>query len=458
MSIVERLRNTFIPPSKLLKSIADRLDTMELKVYQGHELVQATKAELLASNSLATAELSRVESRQIELVGAIEKISNQIESLATELRATRLSADDHLCLGRISEERSRTIEHICSEISARLVSQTSLASKAETSTLSLIKVVEPSILTLEKNSHKEANVIMAAIGVVIDNTSATLALTRVSEERSRTLQFICEQNSDSLAYQIELEHKKYIQQSIRTNAGVERSPLETRVIPVLSTRFPFAVSSNDYLHPESTIEGVVRPTEFVLNCLSILGADMSVLDLGVGAGGLVYEFVMNGVLAVGLDGSDFCAKYKLGYWPLLKHNLLNCDVTKPFRLFLPSTNDPHKFDLITMWEVLEHIDEVSLAGIFENVLHHLGDDGYFVGSISCIEYADIHGHPYHVTLYPRAWWKETFAKNGLTICEEHPFEPRFFCRGVGRRYHDFHNYTSNPDAGFHFVARRNSTS
>jgi hypothetical protein len=182
------------------------------------------------------------------------------------------------------------------------------------------------------------------------------------------------------------------------------------------------------------------------------------LDLGTGAAGLVFEFAMNGVLAVGVDGSDFCRANRIGYWPLLPNNLFTCDITKPFSFVSRSTQAVTNFDVITMWEVLEHIAEQDLADLFVNVERHLDERGYFMGSISLLEYVDSTGSPYHVTLKPREWWKAKLQECGLVMLDTHPFNEKFFCRGNGPRFQDFHNYALNPNKGFFFVAQKISDS
>jgi hypothetical protein len=163
---------------------------------------------------------------------------------------------------------------------------------------------------------------------------------------------------------------------------------------------------------------------------------------------------MHGVVAIGVDGSDYCRLNKIGYWPLLPDNLHTCDITHPFRFRNDAGEYPVTFDLITMWEVLEHIGESDLALQLQNVLAHLKPDGYFIGSISLVEYSDASNIPYHVTLKPKSWWREKFRENGLVLLDSHPFNERLFCRGNGPSFQDFHNYFTNPGDGFHFVAQR----
>jgi 2-polyprenyl-3-methyl-5-hydroxy-6-metoxy-1,4-benzoquinol methylase len=437
--------------------------------------------------------LTASNSKQAEVMVTLVELA---EKLHGEMHEIKTICYDHLKLGHIAEERSRTLEHISSKVSDALAENTQFSVDAAEKTLNLAQSMEARIISLENTytiglDHVDAERGQTAkileqnlsIKIGIDERLASLEsgslrvmeaidahgrsfegigekqleLTKIIEERSRTLQYIGEQNGDALRYKIELDHKNFVQQ-VRDSAARGAKPLpDASPIVILTTQSPLAVSSNDYINPESTLEGDVRPTNFVLDCINILGSQMSCLDLGVGAGGLVYEFVVNDVFAVGLDGSDFCKRYRVGYWPLLVNNLFNCDLTESFQLTSCINSDVFRFDLITMWEVLEHIDEADLAALFKNVVEHLDAEGYFVGSISLLEYVDKSGHPYHVTLRPKAWWADVFSQNGLAMCDYHPFNTNFFCRGVGRNYHDHHNYEMNPAAGFHFVARHLSS-
>ena len=277
---------------------------------------------------------------------------------------------------------------------------------------------------------------------------------RTVEERSRTLEYYATQLIFATDHQTDQLQKHYVE-SIPFLLGLDqRVAFNASHTIELKTNFPIATFSHDHISPDSTAEGVSRPTFFVQNCISVLGQDIKCLDLGSGGAGLVFEYAMNHVLAIGVDGSDFCRKNRIGFWPLLSNNLFTCDITKPFSFLSRDTQAMIDFDVITMWEVLEHIAESDLLNLFSNISSHLGKNGYFIGSISLIEYADSSGTPYHITLKPREWWKEKFLEGGLVMLESHPFNEKLFCRGNGPRFQDFHNYSLNPHEGFWYVAQR----
>lgn len=66
--------------------------------------------------------------------------------------------------------------------------------------------------------------------------------------------------------------------------------------------------SNDYLVFDFIFEGFVRLMIFVIYCMDVLGKDICCLDLGVGVVGLVFEYIVNGLIVVGIDGLDYCWK------------------------------------------------------------------------------------------------------------------------------------------------------
>ena len=323
--------------------------------------------------------------------------------------------DAVLILARTIEERSQTLEH-------------------------LVCTVEERSRTLESQ------------------LDAALILVRTTEERSRTLEYQANQSIFAAHYHIDQLQKLYVE-TVPVVLGLnQRTAFNASRILKLKTNYPIAESSNDHISPDSTTEGISRPTFFVQNCISVLGQGIKCLDLGAGAAGLVFEYAMNQVLAIGIDGSDFCRVNRIGYWPLLPNNLFTCDITKPFSFLSRDTQTQIYFDVITMWEVLEHIAESDLPDLFNNISHHLCKHGYFIGSISLVEYLDCDGNPYHVTLKPRDWWKAKFIESGLVLLDTHPFNEKFFCRGNGPRFQDFHNYALNPNEGFWFVAQRASES
>jgi len=141
---------------------------------------------------------------------------------------------------------------------------------------------------------------------------------------------------------------------------------------------------------------------------------LAFLDLGCAGGGMVLDAALRGHIATGLEGSDLSLQHQRAEWRLLRNNLFTCDITKPFRI--ENNGATFQYDVVTMWDVLEHIPEDSLPTLLENIRTHLLDGGLFVASISTLGYSgDV---DWHVTKYPRAWWAEKITDAGFDLYDD----------------------------------------
>ena len=183
------------------------------------------------------------------------------------------------------------------------------------------------------------------------------------------------------------------------------------------TDYPIAYESNDYLHPWGTKNDDTRAPYFVQKCEEILGENLNFMDLGCSGGGLVLDEILKGHFAIGLEGSDYSKKRQRAEWRLLKNNLFTCDVCKPFEVLENETGIRMKFEIITAWELLEHIREEDLSVLLKNIYNHLSDEGYFVGTMSQSEDV-VNDVIYHHTIKPYSWWKELFEKNNFAVVED----------------------------------------
>lgn len=346
-------------------------------------------------------------------INKLKKIVNDIQTMSGVVYTIEMQLQRLESLVRVTEERTQTLEAIAT------------ATHIETEKLQKLEKLEK-----------------------LDS------LIEIVEKRTQTLEYLLNHSQYILNHQIDQQHKFYIELSPYAKDSFKNAFFDFTKEIELKTDFPIALNSHDHLMPDSTAEGLSRPTLFVRHCIDVLGGDIRTLDIGTGAAGLVYEWAVNGVLAAGIDGSDFCRKNKIGYWPLLPNNLLTCDITKPFKFTNKESSVGVGFDVITSWEVLEHIAASDLAILFTNIRNNLKDNGYFICSISLVRYTDQFGNPYHVTLQPKDWWKDRFEENGLQVLIDHPFNQALFCRGNGPRFQDFHNYERDPAAGFWLVAKK----
>jgi len=189
---------------------------------------------------------------------------------------------------------------------------------------------------------------------------------------------------------------------------------------VLETEYPVAYESLDHLYPHGTIRDNTRYPRFVEKCEELLQPkkDLAFLDLGCSGGGMVLEAALRGHLSIGLEGSDCSKKEQRAEWRLLGDRLQTCDITKSFCL-RNAQRQIQKFDIITAWEVLEHIAETDLPQLFDNIRNHLAEGGYFVGSIANWDDIDpVSGVNWHMTVHPYEWWRQKFVESGFKICTD----------------------------------------
>lgn len=142
---------------------------------------------------------------------------------------------------------------------------------------------------------------------------------------------------------------------------------------------------------------------------------LKLLDLGCSGGGFIRDVINEGWLGVGLEGSDFSKKNHRAEWPIIPDNLFTCDVTKPFSIFeedIRGELNPLIFDVITSWELIEHIAEPDVAAVVDNVRRHLHSSGLWIMSVSPNEEI-INGVKLHQTVQSRDWWVRRFQELGF---------------------------------------------
>ena len=154
----------------------------------------------------------------------------------------------------------------------------------------------------------------------------------------------------------------------------------------VETDYKIAFDSPDHIAPCGTKldNNTNRSFIFLMNKLlhrEFPNRQLKFLDLGCAGGQLVRDFKDLGYISVGLEGSDYSLKHKRANWPLLAgKSLFTCDIAKPFEVKLEDKKI--KFNLITAWEVLEHIRTEELDNVFKNIINHLEEGGYFIASTS----------------------------------------------------------------------------
>ena len=263
---------------------------------------------------------------------------------------------------------------------------------------------------------------------------------------------------DSLS-EIFSEHHKH---KIREYAGLLRGLHKQRymeqirsgalAVPKLFTEHPVALATNDTLHPRGAKNDNSICPRFNRKLYALTGnRPLKVLDLGCAGGGLVRSLLEDGHLAVGLEGSDYPWLMQKDEWGMIPHHLHTCDVTKPFAVRDGVTGARMQFDAITAWELMEHIPEETLPTLLENIRSHMAPDGWLFCSIATfLDVDEKHGWVYHVTVKPREWWVEQFAKAGLEATEQSVIGKHDWVRGSGHCYGD---WTEEMGLGFHLALR-----
>jgi len=140
------------------------------------------------------------------------------------------------------------------------------------------------------------------------------------------------------------------------------------------------------------------------------------LDIGSGSGQILQEALFrNQWQLFGLEPNQFAAKYSSDF---LELPIQNCTIEE----FLYSDK---KFDLITMWDVLEHISTPTET--IKMVSNMLNDDGIFIFQFPNLasfdrqvfgKYWNGYDLPRHLYLFPEEVIKNILQKNGFQIIEK----------------------------------------
>jgi len=174
------------------------------------------------------------------------------------------------------------------------------------------------------------------------------------------------------------------------------------------TNYPIALDSPDHLFPTATISDNGGENMFFVNEIeNSWRRKVKILDLGCAGGKNIVDFHNNGHYSIGLEGSN--AGIGLHNWPEWNNKILfTCDITKPF--YIIDNDEKVLFDIITSWEVMEHLTWEEFPQLFENVKNNLIDGGIFVGSVGLASNINLKtGHEDHRTLIPSGKWDYLFS-------------------------------------------------
>lgn len=220
------------------------------------------------------------------------------------------------------------------------------------------------------------------------------------------------------------------------------------------TEFPIALASHDTTFPRGAKLDNTHCPNFLRRCSELFAAP-SLLDLGCAGGGLVEDFLEAGLVAFGVDGSSLPKVMGREPWAKYPYCFGTADITQPFQVVAQREEflaQAMEFDIVSAWEVLEHISESDLPFLVENIRRHMKPASIFCASICTVPDEDPGiGAVWHVTVKPREWWIATLQEFGFRMVD------------MGFNVTDFPRGSGNPlatgdwagaDFGFHVVAKK----
>jgi len=226
-----------------------------------------------------------------------------------------------------------------------------------------------------------------------------------------------------------------------------------KIVWRVKTDKPIAIDSNDHLHPRGVKQDETRKPAFVKQLIAMYGPQVSYLDLGCAGGGLVYDFILEDCLALGIEGSDYSKNHARAYWHEIPWALQTADLTAPLEIFLEE--HPAKFDVIGGWEFFEHIEEEKVPAVLENIKRHLKNkNSLFLANIATFEDTNGHTH-WHETIKGVEWWIEKFEESGFRVVP-YPFDQSLNPRGSGNKlgtWGNDYNIQTSPEMGFAIAAQ-----
>lgn len=215
---------------------------------------------------------------------------------------------------------------------------------------------------------------------------------------------------------------------------------------IVETQHPIAFNSPDHLFPCGTAKDNSVNLSFNKKIFRLFRGDspeegigLKILDLGCAGGGFVNSCINQGAFAVGIEGSDYSFKMQRAHWPILGNRFLfTADITKPFSVKIIEGGERKQviFDVITLWEVLEHIQEADLGPMMESIKLHMAPHSLLFASIATFD-CYVKGINLHQTVQKIDWWEKFFKVHGFHMI---------------KKYDSFFNssYVRGPDTGGSF--------
>lgn len=181
----------------------------------------------------------------------------------------------------------------------------------------------------------------------------------------------------------------------------------------LHTNNPIAENSDDYLNPLGTrLDNSTNASFLIYLTMLFQDKELKILDLGCSGGAFVKNAFDMGHEAYGLEGSDYSFNKMRAEWRSIPERLFLCDITKPFYLYEHNTENPVKFDVITAFEVVEHLNIEELKEFALNIKNNLAKGGLVILSVANSS-SIINGIELHKTIRNKRFWLDFFASQGL---------------------------------------------
>ena len=206
----------------------------------------------------------------------------------------------------------------------------------------------------------------------------------------------------------------------------------------IQTNHPVAYDSPDHITPHGTANDNSTDTNFINEVSEFFKNEtINFMDLGCSGGQLVVDFHNRGNFSIGLEGSDYSLLNGRANWPEYGNKILfTSDITKPFKVLYGEDETQILFDVITAWEVVEHIKYEDLNFLFKNINDSLKHGGIFLASVSTHE-DSIGDAILHQSVFPKETWiNEIFPevlKDTNLIIKEYPFQ--HWVRGGSLSFH-----------------------
>ena len=195
---------------------------------------------------------------------------------------------------------------------------------------------------------------------------------------------------------------------------------------IVKTDCPIAWDSPDHLNPHGTKNDNHTSYAFIADIETAHTCrPLHFMDLGCAGGLLVHDMLRRGHIAIGLEGSDYSIQHQRAEWPSLhQKNLFTCDIGKSYDVILECNEEasPYQCDVITAWEVTEHIHPDCQVQFFENIRNHLKIGGHFYASIGLFPDV-VRGINLHQSVFPKEKWDEILSSISGLKRIPYPYPP-----------------------------------